>query len=117
MGKGMIVPSASNTLRGRISSANSYRALLRPLLRSALVAHGPEQFPETLLVQPTPNPADKPRHRRRQFVPDAAFGTLNQTKPGSDSGLRSFCSSLMALKALNQSHGCVSDNHSGSVQV
>jgi hypothetical protein len=35
MGKVMVMPSASNTLPGRISSSNSYRALLRPLLRCA----------------------------------------------------------------------------------
>jgi hypothetical protein len=32
MGKLMVMPSASNTLPGRISSSHSYRALLRPLL-------------------------------------------------------------------------------------
>lgn len=54
MGKVIAMPSASNTLPGGISSSNSYLALLRQLLRCALAAHGPDRFPVTILVDPTP---------------------------------------------------------------
>ena len=54
MGKVIEMPSASNKLRGRISSSNSYRAFLRQLLRCALAAHGPDRFPVAILVDPTP---------------------------------------------------------------
>jgi hypothetical protein len=54
MGKVIVMPSASNTHAGSLSSSNSHQALLPQLLKCALAAHGPDRFPVTILVYPTP---------------------------------------------------------------